>query len=92
MPRAKSTMPNTIGMWRYVYRSRARFARSAPCASVILACDVKMTQSKYDHHKAAATTIPSRAAAILAASSGSPAAPTPIATIDSPKAMMMMSP
>ena len=51
-----------------------------------------MTQSKYDHHSAAATTIPSRAAAILAASSGSPAAPTPIATIDSPRAMMMISP
>ena len=40
----------------------------------------------------AATTIPNSAAAILGASRGSPAAPTPMATIDSPRATIMISP
>jgi hypothetical protein len=51
-----------------------------------------MTQSKYDHQMHAATLFPRNAAAITPASSDSPLAPTPIATIDSPSAMMMISP
>jgi hypothetical protein len=48
-------------------------------------------QSKYAHQSAHAITIPSAAAAIRPISSPRPAAPTPIATIDSPRAMMMIS-
>ena len=47
--------------------------------------------SKYSHHIAAATAMPSTAAATTPASTP-PSAPTPIATIDSPRAMIRISP
>ena len=91
-PKANRTIPPTIGRCRYEYASLANAARGAPVASASLAWATKTTQSKYDHHRHAATVIPRRAAAITPPSSGSPAAPTPIATIDSPSAMMTISP
>ena len=50
------------------------------------------TKSKYAHHSAAATATPSSAPAMMPASRPSPSAPTPSATIDSPRAMMMTRP
>ena len=49
--------------------------------------DVEVTA----HQSAAATAMP-RTAAVITPASSSPRAPTPIAMIDSPRAMMMMSP
>ena len=49
------------------------------------------TTSKYAHQKQAAITIPKAAARSTPASSSSPARPAPTATIDSPRAMMMIS-
>src|SRR5207237_6863952 len=89
-PNANRTMPTTIGRWRYEYTSLASAARDAPVASASLAWAMNTTQSKYDHHRHAATVIPRSAAAITPASTGSAAAPTPIATIDSPSAMLVL--
>ena len=67
---------------RALRRRRASKRRSATSA----------TTSKYAHHSAAATATPSSDAGDQPASSGMPCAPTPSATIDSPSAMMMISP
>jgi hypothetical protein len=48
--------------------------------------------SKYAHQSEATTTTPRTAAEMMPAVSEKPAAPTPSAMIDSPSAMMTMSP
>lgn len=53
---------------------------------------MRATKSKYAHHIALAIAMPSSAAVIRPASSFRPPAPTPSATIDSPSAMMTISP
>jgi hypothetical protein len=50
------------------------------------------TTSKYAHQSAATTTTPRTAAEMMPAESEKPAAPTPSEMIDSPSAMMTMSP
>ena len=85
-------MPATIGRCRKENESRAIVLRSRP--SLALArrrAATSATTSKYSHHCAAATPMPSTAAATTPASTSAPA-PTPMATIDSPRAMMMISP
>ena len=65
--------------------------RETPLASESFRSATSATTSKYAHQSAAATAMP-RTAAVITPASSSPRAPTPIAMIDSPRAMMMMSP
>ena len=91
-PRASSTMPAIIGRCRKEKESRAISLRSRPgaaCSSRRAATSA--TTSKYSHHSAAEMNTPTTAATTLPVTSPS-SAPTPIATIDSPSAMMMMRP
>jgi len=48
--------------------------------------------SKYAHHSAAMVTIPRTAAEVMPGVTETPRLPTPIAMIDSPSAIMTMSP
>jgi len=52
----------------------------------------RATTSKYVHQREAASASPSTAESTTPGPSSTPAAPMPIATIDSPSAMMTMSP
>ena len=92
MPSATRTIPATMGRWRIEYESRAisfRSWRSAMLARRRVATSA--TTSKYAHHIAAASAMPTTAVATTPAVI-SPVTPAPIATIDSPRAMMMMRP
>ena len=85
-------MPATIGRCRKVYESRAIAARSRPTALVNRCSAAIATTSKYSHHSAIATLMPSTEATMMGHEIGRPSTPTPIETTDSPSAMMMISP
>jgi hypothetical protein len=85
-------MPATIGRCRNVKASRAISLRSRPgCAWRSRRSATIATTSKYSHHSAAEMNIP-RTAATTPPASTPCSAPMPIATIDSPSAMMMIKP
>ena len=91
-PTAKRMIPVTMGMCRYVNESRAIRTRSSDGAERSRRAAAMATKSKYAHHIQPATTMPTSAATMSPASRSRPAVPTPTATIDSPRAMITISP
>ena len=85
-------MAATIGRWRYENASRAISLRSwTDSTSARRRAAANAATSKYAHHKAQATAMP-RIAATMTPPSTPASAPTPIATIDSPRATITMRP
>ena len=89
-PAARCRPPSGSG-GRSRSRARSRSARGPRRRFDRRRSATSATTSKYSHHSAAATATPSTAAATTPASTPA-SAPTPIATIDSPRAMITIRP